>query len=1209
MKSNLIDYIKIDENYKYSVNIKFDIGDFNKVDKFIPTPNNVNLLKKIFISLHKDQHSRANVLSGPYGTGKSLFGMLVGTILSYRQKNGRYDNFLNKIESYDSQLSSKIEKEINDDKKYLIIIPDTKATTFSQSMVSSLEKALEREGIKNIFPNTYFDSVIQKINHWEKDFPGTHEKFKNILHNRLNLSLQEFIDNIKNYDKESFNQFVEIYPEITSGSQFEKFYGVDLEEIYLSVVKEIKNKGYKGIFILFDEFNKLLENNINNFDSKELQDFAEMCSRTGKDEIHLLLISHKKFSQYYSEDDKETINEWKKVEKRFNFFDIGEFSNKIYDIISTTINIDSEYKKHLRNTKDNIFQDLNTKLNDLDLIPDYSEDATLKKIIYGCFPLHPLATVLLPKLSQRIAQNERTLFTFLSSEDKNSLVDILQKEGSKFTFINVYHLYDYFEKEMKEEIEYDYIHDNWRDTQIALGKIKRDENIKRYIIKTISVIQSVKSFGLVPPSKDILRFALCFIDDKKYNDTLKELIDSKIILYRKSLDQYKFFQGSDVDIKKAIQQKVKEREKEFSYKHILDDFFKPEVIYPKKYNHGYKIRRYFESSFIYFNELKKIYEYRDIVEYFTDNIYVDGIIIYILIKEKSNIKAAREYVKDIDNNKVVLIIPNTPISIIDDLERLDAEIILRDDEEFISQDPIVEEELEQYIEESISIIDQKLAKVTDPKNKINVFYQKEPKRVNTKKELSNLVSKICENIYKLTPIINNEQIVKNNISGIQKNAIKAIIKKLLHNNKEIRLGIEGYGPDFLIYRTCFVKTNIIKEDKNNQVVEKKLNDAEENLLNVISFIKDRLTQNNKINFYSIYDQLRRPPYGVKKYVIPILLATTIYINNLFDKIILLERDNEIKINDNVFIKSILSPRNYTLEYLELDNVLSEYLHKIENIFDIQKGDNKINRLWYIYEAHQDWYYDLDNYARSTNNISNESIVIRKIFERRNINPKRLFFQILPKKLTTTTDLDLKTVEKIVEELSNYYNELNSIYEKLLNRLKLNISNIFSKDNSENLSTILINWFNKQDSYYTDKNYEAGITNNFISLFKNDKISKDMDKEETINILSNCLLGFDTKDLNDETVDNLINNLKKVKSDILSGKNKKENAIDNNNFHIKITDNNGGERRKIFEDLDTSNNPLATMLENKIRSNFNDIGNGVSTGDKQKILINLLKELL
>ena len=338
---------------------------------------------------------------------------------------------------------------------------------------------------------------------------------------------------------------------------------------------------------------------------------------------------------------------------------------------------------------------------------------------------------------------------------------------------------------MKEEIEYDYIHDNWRDTQIALGKIKRDEDIKRYIIKTISVIQSVKSFGLVPPSKDILRFALYFIDTDKYNKALNELIESKIILYRKSLDQYKFFQGSDVDIKRAIQQKIKERKSEFSYKHILDDYFKPEVIYPKKYNHTYKIRRYFESSFIYFNELKDIYENRDIVEYFADNKYVDGIIIYILIDKKIDIKTAREYINGIENEKVILIIPNTPISIKNNLRTLDAEIILRDDEEFISQDPIVEEELEQYIEESISIIDQKLAKVTDPKNKINVFYQKETRRINTKKALSNLASKICENIYKSTPVINNEQIVKNNIKRIQKNAIKTIIDKLLQNNKKI----------------------------------------------------------------------------------------------------------------------------------------------------------------------------------------------------------------------------------------------------------------------------------------------------------------------------------------------------------------------------------------------------------------------------------------
>ncbi|MCF8001386.1 MAG: hypothetical protein K9K32_00525 [Halanaerobiales bacterium] len=1209
MKKNILDYIEIDENYKYSVNIKFDIGDFDKIDKFIPTPNNINLLKKIFISLHKDQHSRANVLSGAYGTGKSLFGMLVGTILSFKESR-RYHNFLDNIGRFDQQLSTKINKEINESSRYLIVIPDTKANTFSQSMVSSLENALEREGIKNIFPDTYFDSVIKKIDDWEENFPKTYDDFKNILKNRFNLKITEFIDDINNYDRDSFDQFVDIYPEITSGSQFEKFYGVNLEEIYLSVVKEIRDKGYKGVFVLFDEFNKLLENNIKNFDSKELQDFAEMCTRTGEDEIHLLLISHKKFSQYYSEDDRETINEWKKVEKRFNFFDIGEFSNRIYDIISTTIKIDKKYKNYLKDKHNDLFESVNDRLVELNLIPDYSEDDSLEKIIYGCYPLHPITTVLLPKLSQKIAQNERTLFTFLSSKDNNSLVDILRNKTDNSDFINVYHLYDYFEKEMKEEIEYDYIHDNWRDTQIALGKINSDEKIKRYIIKTLSVIQSVKSFGIIPPSKEIMRFALNHIDEKEYNKALNELIESKIILYRKSLDQYKFFQGSDVDIKNAIKKKINERKNEFSYKHILDDYFKPEVIYPKRYNHKYKIRRYFESAFIYFNELKEVNKNHKIVEYFGESKYVDGIILYILIDNREDLKSAREYVKkEIKDKKVVLIIPNTPISIKNDLRKLDAEIILRDDEEFISQDPIVEEELEQYIDESVNTIDNKLLKVTDPKNKINVFYTNSPKHINTKKGLSNLISEICYDIYDRTPIINNEQIVKNYISSIQQSAIKSIIDKLLQNEKKTNFGIDGYGPDYLIYRTFFIKTGIIKEDKDKGVIKKEAEKIDNNLYEVLELIKSKIKQNKSVSFYEIFSTLRKPPYGIKKYVLPLLIATAIYIFDLFDKIILVERNNEIKLDSSIFIKLIHNPKNYEFEYLQYDEVVSKYVTSLENIFYDNKIENynRINRLWEIYESYKDWYYSLDNYARSTDNISEKSILIRKILERPQISPKRLFFYILPKKLTNSDKISKNNVDQIIDHIEKYYKELNSVFEKLINRIQLDISNIFSQGNSGNLSKLLFDWYNGLDEYSVDKNYNDDITNKFLKLFKDKHLTDETSDDAAIDILSNNLLGFDTKDLNDRTVGNLTDSLKKVKEDIFTKDKNKEK--EKNNFQIKILDKKGNEKRKIFKDLDTSNNHLATMLENKIRSNFNDIGNGVSSGDKQKILINLLKELI
>lgn len=45
------------------------------------------------------------------------------------------------------------------------------------------------------------------------------------------------------------------------------------------------------------------------------------------------------------------------------------------------------------------------------------------RVILESYPLHPVSVFILPRLSERIAQNERTLFTFLSADGTATLRD------------------------------------------------------------------------------------------------------------------------------------------------------------------------------------------------------------------------------------------------------------------------------------------------------------------------------------------------------------------------------------------------------------------------------------------------------------------------------------------------------------------------------------------------------------------------------------------------------------------------------------------------------------------------------------------------------------------------------------------------------------------------------------------------------------------
>lgn len=52
----------------------------------------------------------------------------------------------------------------------------------------------------------------------------------------------------------------------------------------------------------------------------------------------------------------------------------------------------------------------------------------IDRVIYDCYPLHPVSTFILPRLSERVAQNERTLFTFISADRRVYTICVFEEK-------------------------------------------------------------------------------------------------------------------------------------------------------------------------------------------------------------------------------------------------------------------------------------------------------------------------------------------------------------------------------------------------------------------------------------------------------------------------------------------------------------------------------------------------------------------------------------------------------------------------------------------------------------------------------------------------------------------------------------------------------------------------------------------------------------
>ena len=222
----------------------------------------------------------------------------------------------------------------------------------------------------------------------------------------------------------------------------------DTLKFYKDSLEILKTKKYSGIFVIYDEFGKYLEKGVHNptdLNIQFLQNFAEFCDRSGEKQCHLMLITHLSVSRYASQLPLNVQQEWTKIEGRFQESAFYDKSADDYKMISAV------FEKNISETRPALAQKYKTYTKKY--LRGFTEDAfegfiDLKNIqptLLNCFPLHPSVLSLLPHLSKKVAQNERTLYTFLTRDENHSLKRFLEEEfKNETTLLMPYDLYQYF---------------------------------------------------------------------------------------------------------------------------------------------------------------------------------------------------------------------------------------------------------------------------------------------------------------------------------------------------------------------------------------------------------------------------------------------------------------------------------------------------------------------------------------------------------------------------------------------------------------------------------------------------------------------------------------------------------------------------------------------------------------------------------------------
>ena len=369
--------------------------------------------------------------------------------------------------------------------------------------------------------------------------------------------------------------------------------------------------------------------NIKSIKVKSVQDLAEICDHTDGNN-HIILVSHKEISQYTQRYGKSISNEWKKVEGRYKATPINDKQDQCLSLISSILTKDPELWR--------VFEGkFHTQLNRV-----YSEaigfhapqfEEVLGTNPYeGCFPLHPISLFALDKLSKKVAQNERTFFTYLASKEENSLYQFLEMhELDEFHFVGIDNIYDYFEPNIKS-VQSDSSYEWYRNLQHALAKNNSgeyDDTPETRVLKVIAAIGIINdSSALVADKQTIL--SVIDLPQDEISTALTTLCDKKIIKYSGAYKRYDFFEASIFDVEELIKEGTRLVQDKAAID-TLNEHFIDFVLYPYQYNREYKISRVFLPLFALPEELSRKTLYGQFGDYY------DGILAIVIANEELSV--------------------------------------------------------------------------------------------------------------------------------------------------------------------------------------------------------------------------------------------------------------------------------------------------------------------------------------------------------------------------------------------------------------------------------------------------------------------------------------------------------------------------------------------------------------------------------------------
>ena len=731
------------------------------------------------------------------------------------------------------------------------------------------------------------------------------------------------------------------------------------------------------LILMIDEFGKNLEaiRDGGDADPYLLQQLAEAGQGAGSP-IFVLTLQHLSFEDHLIGISSVQRREWAKVQGRFEDIAFVESASQTRALIGTVFSVDDSSLRARINRWANGEAKAMQELG----IADLADPLT----VASCYPLHPLAALVLPELCNRHGQHERTLFSFLTSQHRASASSFLNQtdvpERGPLPTIGLDAVYDYFVDGSALQIESAGVSGRWNEIATRLRDAHGLTPPQKRLAKAVALLNLVSTTGTVRASAAILART-----DKHTDKTLAELERASVVTYRDFADEYRIWQGTDVDINLLLDS-ARQRVGQRPLSEILSEIDQPQPVVAAKHSAKHDVLRVFRRR--YANSSEQI----EPVDAFSR---FDGEVLLLVDSKGSVPDITRPWA---GAKPIVAAIPRN-VSALDTAAREVAAVHVVLDDPSVTDDWVARRELSERLAQTRTALDRALTDAFSSDSCRWVLLVPEERELRRGRG-SAALSDAANSVYGDTPRVRNEMLNRAELTSQGAKARSLLLRAMIEHGNEPGLGMQGYGPEVAMYRAFLERTGLHGPDKRNEAMafqkpaDKSLQPGWRTLQQEF-----KRSTSRRINLSDVYAALLSPPFGMKEGAIPVLVTAA-----------LIASSDEVAIYHHGTFKPLLTPE------------LSELMVRNPNHFDIKHFANTTGARRQVIDALADKLElrpsfrkhrvanvltvvghlvsrigRLENYTRQTHNLSLSTIRAREVLLAA-VEPDKLLFTSLPEAL-------------------------------------------------------------------------------------------------------------------------------------------------------------------------------------------------------------------